>query len=805
MEMDSNVIQPVNRRPQEQFPTALKTVKQDQHKIYFTSSNNVILCVQVVSDYMVRFRYCTEGFFDDDFSYAIYKDLEGSYNKLVVSEKDNHWEILTKVLRVTISKTDMKVAMYDANSGMLISSDEKGFHWEEHPQYGGNIVMMSKAVRNGEHYFGVGDKPMQMNLRGRRVKLWGTDEYGFAKDKDPLYKNIPFYTSITSEAAYGVFFDNTFESYFDFASERKTACSFWAHGGEMNYYFIYGPTPMDVVERYSVLTGKPELPPMWALGFHQCKWSYYPEQQVRDICNEFRTRQIPCDAIYLDIDYMDGFRCFTWDKEKFPEPKKMIADLDADGFKTVVIIDPGIKIDPEYSVFKEGFEKGYFCKRADGDYMKGKVWPGDCYFVDFTMPEAREWWAGLFKELIAEQGVRGVWNDMNEPAVMEVESKTFPPDVRHDYDGHPSSHRKAHNVYGMQMARATYHGVKDFARPNRPFIITRSLYSGTQRYSATWTGDNIASWEHLWVANVQCQRMSVSGHSFIGSDIGGFTEHPSSELFVRWIQLGLFHPMMRVHNSGDHGDQEPWSFSEEATAIVKKFIELRYILLPYMYTTFWQHATAGTPMLRPLAFVDHTDPNTLFRNEEFLFGDHVLVCPIVEQNATSRYMYLPRGDWYNYFTREQLVGGKEIQARAELDEMPIFVRGGAIIPNYPIMQYVGEKVIEQLTLQAYYSAHKVKSQFYEDAGDGYDYKKGISNHKTFTQVGMENSVVIRQSITGKFSPSYSTYHLQLIGLPFEPRKVFIDEIESEGAFELAADGSYNVIVPTGFELLKIEA
>ena len=790
-------------RPQENYPAELIKVRQEQHKIFFTTANQVILCVQVVTDYMVRFRYTTAGFFEDDFSYAIYKDLEGSYNRLEVQELDDEWEVQTAVLRITINKHSLKKKVFDLESGRLINADEKGFHWEPHPQYGGNIVMMSKDVQHGEHYYGLGDKPMQLNLRGKRVKNWGTDEYGYAKGTDPLYKNIPFYTSITTEASYGIFFDNTFKAYFDFASERNSACSFWAHGGEMNYYFIYGPTPIEVVERYAVLTGKPDLPPMWALGFHQCKWSYYPESVVRDIAGEFRKRQIPCDAIYLDIDYMDGFRCFTWDKEKFPEPTKMVSDLAEDGFKTVAIIDPGIKIDPDYPVFKEGFEKGYFCKRADGDYMKGKVWPGECYFVDFTLPEAREWWAGLFKELIAENGIRGVWNDMNEPAVFEVESKTFPPDVRHDYDGHPCSHRKAHNVYGMQMCRATYHGVKDFARPNRPFIITRSLYSGAQRYSATWTGDNIASWEHLWVANLQCQRMSVSGHSFIGSDIGGFTEHPNSELFVRWIQLGLFHPMMRVHSSGDHGDQEPWVFSDEATEIVKKFIEIRYKLLPYLYTVFWKNSTYGTPMLRPLAFVDHKDASTLYRNEEFLFGDHILACPIVEQGATSRYMYLPKGEWYQYFTYDKLSGGKEIHAQAPLDEFPIYVKAGAVIPNYPVMQYVGEKKVEALVLQVYFAETKTRSEFYEDGGDGYDYKKGISNLKTFTQNSRSDRLQLSQNVVGKYQPEYDRYELELIGLPFEPKKIFLDDIESGVYFQPTDHGSYIVSIPPSFENLVI--
>ena len=407
----------------------------------------------------------------------------------------------------------------------------------------------------------------------------------------------------------------------------------------MNYYFIYGPQMSQVVKAYTNLTGTPELPPMWAMGYHQSKWSYYPESNVRAIAKNFRKMRIPCDAIYLDIDYMDGFRCFTWDKSRFPNPKKMISDLEEKGFKTVVMIDPGIKIDKDYWVYQEAIENDYFCKRADGAFMKGKVWPGECNFPDFTNPQVREWWAELYKEMMSEIGVHAVWNDMNEPAVMEVPTKTAPLDTRHDYDGHPCSHRKAHNVYGMQMVRATYEGIKKYVYPKRPFVITRAAFAGTQRFSSTWTGDNVATWEHLWIANVQAQRMCMSGYSFVGSDIGGFAEQPNGELFARWIQLGVFHPFCRVHSSGDHGDQEPWSFDDEVTNIVRKFIELRYQLLPYLYTMFYRYSKEGVPMLKPLVHFDQEDHQTHFRTDEFIFGEQILICPVHEPNAQGRRMY----------------------------------------------------------------------------------------------------------------------------------------------------------------------
>ncbi len=760
----------------DQYPSAVLEVKQEADSIFFSTGNNVILKVTVLRDSLLRFRYTTKGYFSNDFSYAIDKAQSHGYNFLELTEGKDVYQIKTNKVLCMIRKADLRVAIFDLN-GNIILEDESGFHWEENYHFGGNIVKMSKISHDGESYYGMGDKASHSNLKGKRVENWAMDQYAFHKDQEPLYKVVPFYIGLHNKKAYGIFFDNTFRTCFDFAHERRNVTSFWAEGGEMNYYFIYGPDMADVVTTYTHLTGKPEMPPMWTLGYHQCKWSYYPESKVKEITSKFRELQIPCDGIYLDIDYMEGFRCFTWNKEYFPDPKRMVAELAEDGFKTVVIIDPGIKIDPEYSVYKEALEKDYFCKRADGPYMKGKVWPGECNFPDYTNPEVREWWAGLFKELIADIGVKGVWNDMNEPAVMEVPGKTFPMDVRHDYDGNPCSHRKAHNIYGTQMARATYEGVKRFAYPKRPFIITRSAYSGAQRYTSSWTGDNVASWEHLWIANIQMQRMSISGMGFTGSDIGGFAEQPSGELYARWIQLGVFHPFCRTHSSGDHGEQEPWSFDSEVVDITRKFVELRYKLLPYLYTMFWDYVNDGVPMLKPLVYFDQEDIQTHYRTDEFLFGNQILVCPILEPNAQGRRMYLPRGNWYNYWTNEWICGGKELWVSTAYHEIPIFIKEGAIIPNYPIQQYVGEKKFEEISLEVYYKEGKEKSTLYEDAQDGYDYNKGRYSHSTFSFRGKEKEVTILQHKEGKFVTDYNKYRVRFYGLPFEIGKVQIDNEE----------------------------
>ena len=750
-------------------------VAHSQHDDYveIESSEDLRLRVHVITDHIIRLRYSIEGYFSPDFSYAIDEKFNPTAVEYEISDHPATFIIKTSAVECWISKSDLAIT-FKSKDGKTLSKEDKGFHWEKNETYGGYIVQNSKKILKGESYFGLGDKPTDLNINSKKFTNWGTDEYGYHKDTDPLYKSIPIYYALNENGAYGIFFDNTYRSHFDFGSERSTVTSFWAQGGEMNYYFIAGPELMEVCKRYTELTGTPEMPPLWSLGYQQCKWSYYPESEVMSIASKMRELRIPCDAIYLDIDYMDGFRCFTWDKEKFPDPKGMVDSLKEQGFQTMVIIDPGIKKDNNYDVYKEGLEKDYFCKRIDGHYVEGKVWPGDCYFPDFTKPEVREWWAGLYKGLIEEVGIAGVWNDMNEPALFEVESKTFPMDVIHDYDGHPTGHRKAHNIYGMQMARATAEGVKQFRNGLRTLIITRSGYSGMQRYSSVWTGDNIATFEHLWLADVQAQRLAISGVSFCGSDIGGFISQPKPELMMRWIQLGVFHPFCRVHSSGDHGDQEPWSFGEECVAVFRKYVELRYQLLPYMYTTFYQYHKEFIPMMRPLVFFDQYDKETIYRDHEFICGDHILVCPVMEENARSKRVYIPQSEWYHMWTNKKYIGGKEYDIPTPLDEMPIFYKAGSIIPKYPIQQYVGEKTIETVTLDVYFKEGEETSYFYDDDKNGYGYEKGAYHYSSFSFSGSSQQIEITQIIEGSFDGELKYFDLNLVGLPTEISEIHVD-------------------------------
>lgn len=770
--------------------------EQKRNKFFFTDGDAKVE-ITVVTDEIIRVRLAPHSVFLDEFSYAVPKK-EKKVSLFSLNEYEDEYVVSTNIVNCHVRKKDFFISFSD-NQNHITSSDAVPMHWEENVKFGGYYVYCTKECHTEESFFGMGDKPTEFNLRGKRLKNWNTDAYSFAWNQDPLYRSIPFYISLNEGIAHGIFFDNTFKAEFDFGAEDATKTSFWADGGELQYYYIHGPHMMDVVKRYHSLTGTHPMPPLWALGYHQCRWSYYPESKVRMVTKTFREQKIPCDGIYLDIDYMDGYRCFTWNRKYFPDPKKMIKELADQGFKTVVIIDPGIRVDDNYSVFKEGKENRYFCRRCDDYFMEGHVWPGRCQFPDFTNPEVREWWGGLFDELV-QLGVAGVWNDMNEPAVFG--NGTFPDDVRHQYDGYRGSHRKAHNIYGMQMVRATYEGMRKLMKNKRPFTITRAGYSGVQRFSSVWTGDNVASWEHLKLGNIQCQRLSVSGISFCGTDIGGFSGEPDGELFTRWIQMGTFSPFMRAHSAGDTKEREPWSFGEPFTTINRKFIELRYRLLPYLYSTFWEHHRYGFPILRPIVLQEQDVLMNHFRQDEFTYGDKILICPVMEPGQKSRKVYLPKGKWYNFWNHELVEGGKEIMVPTPLDIMPIFVKAGSVIPEYPVMQYVGEMEIEEVKLNVYYNDAEVNSFLFEDYGETFAYEQDIYLEKKFVVRGKDNKFTIQQSMEGLYTPRYENYHFNIVGLPFKPTQMVADNNEVPD-FTIAADKSVQLKLRKNFTQLVI--
>ena len=798
-------------------PDQFDRLQQKGQQVSIYAKNGVVLRVEALTDAILRFRFAPEGEFEPDFSYAIDSSAVITKPAISINEDEDDLTLLTDTLICQISKTGLTIAVYDRLSNTLLCEDAAPYACRKSILNGIEQVKITQKAPKKTAYFGLGDKSGALNLRGQQLQNWNTDSFAYEKDTDPLYRAIPFFFGLQNGKGYGIFLHNTYRTHFDFASTDKETLSFWADGGEMDFFFIGGPELTNVAQRYAWLTGRPELPPMWALGFHQCRWSYYPEERVYELAKEFREREIPCDAIYLDIDYMDGYRCFTWDEAHFSDPKKLIHDLKEDGFHTVVMIDPGIRVDPDYHVYKEGMEKDVFCRRTSGELMRGPVWPQDCVFPDFTRPDVREWWGPLYKTLYNEQGVSGFWNDMNEPAVFKVNIATFPDNVRHDFDGHLTDHRKAHNIYGQQMARATFNGLKNLQPEKRPFVLTRAIFSGGQRYASVWTGDNIASWEHLRLANIQCQRLSISGFSFAGTDVGGFSQTPDGELFVRWMQLAIFHPLYRVHSMGNNVDgaaeadadaiheeervnrmdQEPWSFGDPYTQMAKSAIELRYQLLPYLYTAFRRYTEEGIPVLQSLAFADQGNPETINGEEEFLFGAHLLVIPVIEEGVTVAEGYLPSGEWYDYYTGIRYQGRQMVKNNCGLERIPVYAKAGSVIPHYPVQQYIGEKQIKEVTLKVF--AGNGESHFYEDAGEGYGYEEGKYRQSMFTVQQSKTALNLKQSLSGTFKPDYSTYRIEFIGLLNSPSGVICDGTSLDVA--PLQNGGFVCIVPAQFHEL----
>jgi alpha-glucosidase len=802
-----------------------KVDRQAYHQFQFSCTNSIQLRIEVYSSTIFRLRYSLKKEFPADFSYAIDESFSAQKTAIEFEPQSKYFRIATPALNCLVSKADLKVTFTD-KSGTVINADDDGFYARSTILEGIQNIQISKTSPKGEAYFGLGDKSGNLNLRGQKLQNWNTDAFAYDAKSDPLYKAIPFYYGLNKGQAYGIFFDNSYRTHFEFDYKKSGQTVFAAEGGEINYYFIYGPELDSVAKQYTDITGKAKMPPIWALGFHQCRWSYFPDARVMEVAKEFRTRQIPCDALYLDIDYMDGYRCFTWDKDLFPKPAQMIKNLEEQGFKTIVMIDPGLKVDEAYSVYKEGKDRDYYCKRPDGETMEGPVWPPECVWPDYTRPDVRGWWGHQYAELYSKHRVAGFWNDMNEPAVFKVNSKTFPENVRHSYDGHPCSHAKAHNIYGFNMARATQEGLLKLKEHRRPFVITRATFSGGQRHACVWTGDNVASWEHLQIANRQCQRLSISGFSFTGSDIGGFVDRPTGELLVRWLQLGVFHPLYRIHSMGNNTDganevnaefvkeqerinrldQEPWSFGEDTEEMAKYAIELRYQMLPYVYTTFWNYVQTGQPMLRSLIFEDQSDENLIKIEREFLFGDHLIVSPVVREKAKSQEVYLPKGTWYNYWTAAPLQGQKKHRIKTPLHQIPMFVRAGAVIPHYPIMQSTQERPVDELMLHVFYGTGETNSQLYEDQGDGFEYKEGAYSLKEFTLLGKADSLQLEQKKSGNQYDSYLKTNVFLYGLPFEPKSCEVDGASVK--FNMSSRKGHSICVvncPSTFQNLVLKS
>jgi alpha-glucosidase len=719
------------------------------------------LRITALRDDILRVRIAPAGAFPEDSSWAV---LSGPRGKSVDVQPANEQGkqdtafvgFRTATLDVRVERNPLRLVVRDL-AGNVVSADAVGRPTEF--RLGGFSI--HKAMPSGEHYFGLGDKAGTFDRRNQAYTLWNTD-IGTQEAIDPIYKSIPFFLAIGGGRNYGIFLDNTWRSWFDFGKQARDTYSFGAEGGPLNYYLIYGPTPKQVVEGYAYLTGTHPLPPLWTLGFQQSRYSYYPESQIREIADRFRADKIPSDVLYLDIDYQDRNRPFTVDAQTFPNFAGLVSDLRKQHFHLVLITDLHIAHAPNqgYAPYDTGEAGNHFVKKADGSEFVGIVWPGPAVFPDFTRARTRDWWGGLYKEF-ARNGVAGFWNDMNEPAVFDGPGKTMPLDNIHrieepGFATRTATHSEIHNIVGLENARATYEGLLKLRPNERPFVLTRATFAGGQRYGFTWTGDNSSTWNHLRLATQQLLNLGLSGISFVGDDIGGFNGSPPPDLLTRWIEVGAFNPMFRDHTTKGSLMQEVWVHGAEQEAIRRRYIETRYRLLPYIYTLADESARTGLPMMRPI-FLEFpeifTPPSNGFGNldTEFLLGSSLLVAPQPFAETLDDYVVsFPKGQWYDFWTGLKTSAsvpeptivdianagpGAVFPAPAKihpvLDTLPVYVRGGSILPVQPLVQSTDETPNGPLELRLY-PGQPCTGSLYLDDGHTLNYQRGEFLRQAFS-------------------------------------------------------------------------
>lgn len=619
---------------------------------------------------------------------------------------------------------------------------------------GDYAVQTLKVLAPEDSFYGLGDKSGFINKRHYEYENWNSDlPQAHNEDFHALYKSIPFLICLRKDCVYGLFFDNTFHSYLNLGKESEEYFCYGADDGNLDYYIFGGETMAEVIKNYTYLTGRTPLPQLWTLGYHQSRWGYTSAKDIMEIAEKYRKLQIPCDVIHLDIDYMDNFKVFTWDEEYYDKKGVLCDKMEQLGFKPVTIIDPGTKKEDGYFMYEEGVEKGYFAKDTEGNVYVNEVWPGESVFPDFGRKEVRDWWADHHKELL-DMGIRGIWDDMNEPASFRGE---LPQDVQFHDEERQTTHAEIHNVYGHNMSRATYAGIRKHTG-KRPFVITRACYAGSQKYSTVWTGDNQSLWSHLQMMVPQICNLGMSGFTFCGADVGGFGADCTPELLSRWVEAACFSPLFRNHSCQGSKRQEPWQFGDEVVAINRKYVELRYKFLPYIYDLFYKGLETGLPVMRPLVLHYANDPEVRNLNGEFLVGEQMLVAPVLEQGATKKMVYLPEGVWYDYWTGEKLEGKQYLLREAPIDVCPIYIKEGSILPMYDVCQYVGEK--PYTTLHLLTTPGAATYEHFQDNGTDYAYEEGAYNLYQFT---MDKDGNVVTDMLHENYPKYESICVETLG------------------------------------------
>ena len=687
-----------------------------------------------------------------------------------LEEAPNSVTVRTSTLGVRIDKTPFfRVALLDERG--QVSNEQAGpISW----QAGG--VRSSWQLARDTRVFGLGDKARGFDRRGQSFELWNTDAYGFKPDADPLYKSIPFFLLLDHGRAHGLFFDSPARARVDVGKTDQQILSYTTDVGDsLDLYLLAGPDPKHVVSAFTALTGRTPLPPRWALGYHQSRYSYLTEKEARSVAARLRRDAIPSDALWLDIDYQLGNAPFTVDPQAYPNLPGMVADLERSGLRVVLITDPhiksyqGQKTPSGYAPYDTGAAGDHFLHGAKGGFLEAKVWPGASVFPEFTLSRTRSWWGDLYRDFV-KQGVAGFWNDMNEPAAFD-ESKTLPMSAVHRLDdGMTLTHGFVHNAYGSLNAQATFEGLSRLRPNERPFVLTRAAYAGTQRFAATWTGDNSATREHLALSIAQLANLGVSGYAFAGADVGGFVGCPDEELLVEWTELGALQPFFRNHSGKDTCRREPWVHGAVSEARIRKAIERRYRLLPYLYTVFEEASRTGLPVLRPLWLQYPGDAASEHNANSYLLGADLLVAPKLVAGKVAYIVQLPPSGWYDTESEALIANGGPVSVAASNDSVRLFARAGAIIPKQPLVQHTDQAPNGPLELDLW-PGESCSGSLYLDDGRSLDYQRAAFRRVSYACRAHDAGIDISAQSTGPLATWWSSTELVVHGLRRAPSSV----------------------------------
>ena len=766
------------------------------------------LRIDVVSDDIVRIKMSRGGVFDESPTYAVCVDPLADPVDFRFEEDHDRVRLVTSAVVVSLWLDPFRIDVHRTDGSPVIetAADGEGRYWAYATL--NDAFTVRRRCGGADRIYGLGEKSGRHDRKGRDFTLWNNDvlsevgsiEFTAGKEPgdprgdrtstefDPYYVTVPFFYHQSYPVAQmaGSFVDNGYRGTYEFSPAQEYRITF--EGGQYTEYVFAGPHMPAILTAYTWLTGRMQLPPIWALGYHQCRWYKYDQAAVEALGQRHRDDDFPCDALWLDIDYMDGYRVFTWDATSFPDGPGMVERLSEKGFRVITIIDPGVKHEPGYWVFDQGMERDLFCKTEGGDTYIGQVWPGDTAFPDFVTEEARAWW-GELNAAHVESGLAGIWNDMNEPATGVISSTP----MRFGRGQYP--HARYHNQYALLMAMGTTEGLLAAMPERRTFILSRAGFAGIQRYAANWMGDNQSRWDHLWLSVTMGCGFGLSGQPFVGADIGGFQGNATAELFLRWMQYGALTPFCRNHSETGYIDQYAWAFGEVVHDLVREAVRLRYRLMPYIYAAFVRSSETGEPVQRPLVFDFQYESSAGDIDDEYLFGRDLLVAPVDEPGMTARQVYLPAGGWYDWHTGDSLVGRSYVIASTPMDRIPIYARAGAVIPMWPEAPASTDgyhpQVIE-LHLFVPLGEGRYESALAEDDGLTFASLEGRQLRTTFTVARSGDVVTVDAEVEGRGYPEFARDAFRLIVHGASPATVRLGDEEvvaTDGAFHLPNAGT----------------